>query len=92
MKVHQQFDLDVSALKKAAKESSAVSQKIEELLFSLSKKGYTVLKSSSYVMGIPQSITIIKEATGSIASAITSSIKEDFDSVSERSGMQKVFN
>jgi hypothetical protein len=92
MKVHRQFDLDIRALKSLNRDGSGIPQKIEEFLISLSKKGYTVLNSSSYVMGIPQSITLIKEVTGSIGSAIAMTIKEDFDAVSEKAGVRKMFS
>ena len=64
---------------------------IEELVSNLSKKGYTVLKSSAYHTGIPQIITIVKEFTGPFVSQFTNKIKDDFDAVSKKLGIREMF-
>lgn len=64
---------------------------IEELANNLSKKGYTVLKSSAYYMGIPQSITVVKEFTGPFISKFANKIREDFNETTKTLGIRELF-
>ena len=93
MKVHQQFDLNDRMLHSMRRDGFSIApHKFEEFIALLSRKGYTIIKSSSYVMGIPQSITLIKETTELIAGNIASKIREDFKAVSERTGIGSIFS
>ena len=92
MRLHQQFDINTRNLAVLGRDILAIHPyAIEELITSLSKRGYTVLKSSSYYMGIPQSLTIIKEFTGPFASLFANKIREDFDNVSKKLGIREMF-
>ena len=92
MRIHQQFDLDLSSIRPLGRELLAIPPYVmENLIASLSKKGYTVLKSSAYYMGIPQSITVVKEFTGPFVSRFSSKMKEDFESVSKALKIEKLF-
>lgn len=92
MKVHHQFDLNIGNVKLFGRELLVVPPYvIEELISNLSKKGYTVLKSSAYFMGIPQSITVVKEFTGPFVSHFTNKMRDDFDSVSKKLGINELF-
>ncbi|MBI4452439.1 hypothetical protein HY637_03355 [Candidatus Woesearchaeota archaeon] len=92
MKLHQQFDLNLSMAKPLGRELMTLPPYIiEELITKMSKKGYTVLKSSAYYMGIPQSIIVIKEFTGPFVSHFTSKIRKDFDEASRRLGINELF-
>ena len=92
MRIHQQFDLDIDNIKPLGREFFAIPPYImENLITRLSKKGYTVLISSAYYMGIPQSITVIKKITGTTETKFSSKIKEDFDAVSKGLKIEKLF-
>lgn len=92
MRLHQQFDLNTRNLTLLGRDLLAIPPyAIEELVSNLSKKGYTVLKSSSYYMGIPQSLTIIKEFTGPFVSQFADKIRNDFDNVSKKLGIREMF-
>lgn len=92
MRIHQQFDLDLSRITPLGRELLAIPPYIvENLVRSLSRKGYVVLKSSAYYMGIPQSITVVKEFTGPFVTKFSSKIKEDFDTVSKGLKIEKLF-
>lgn len=92
MKLQQQFDLNLKILNDLGRELLAIPPHlIEELISSLTKKGYVVIKSSAYYMGIPQSITIIKDFTGPFVTQFSSKVKEDFNAVSKVLGIEKLF-
>lgn len=92
MRIHQQFDLDLSSIRPLGRELLAIPPYIvENLIKNLSKRGYTVLKSSAYYMGIPQSITVVKEFTGPFVSKFSSKMKEDFEAVSKSLKIEKLF-
>ena len=90
MKLHQQFDLNLGIANELGNNRITAPQLIEELVISLVQKGYIVLKSASKVMGIPQSITIIKE-TGPAITVFASAIKQDFSEISKRLGVENLF-
>lgn len=92
MKLHQQFELNMGKINQLGKGLlNRPSYAVEDLVTSLSKKGYTVLKSSAYFMGIPQSITIVKDFTGPFVSHFTSKIKDDVDTASKNLGIRELF-
>ena len=92
MKLHHQFDLNMGILNSFGKGRIALPPHIvEDLIAKLSKEGYTVLKSSAYFMGIPQSVTVVKEFTGPFASQFANKIRNDFDSVSRKLGIRELF-
>ena len=92
MRLHHQFDLNVSNVKLFGRELLVIPPYvIEELTTNLSKKGYTVLKSSAYFMGIPQSITVVKEFTGPFVIQFANKIRNDFDNVSKKLGIRELF-
>ena len=93
MRLHHQFDLNISSIKPVGRELLTISPYlIEELVSSLSKKGYQVLKSSAYFMGIPQSITVVKEFTGPFVNQFADKIRDDFESVSRKLGIKELFD
>ncbi len=92
MKLHHQFDLNTESTISLGRERMSIPPyMIEELVKSMTKKGYTVLKSSAYYMGIPQSITVVKEFTGPFVTHFAGKIKKDFDSVSKKIGIGELF-
>lgn len=96
MKLHQQFDLNLKALKpenlndipRAINELPVL---VENLIKDLLKEGYIVIESSARYMGVPKSITIIKDFTGPFVIRFSSKIREDFNSVSKKLGVEKLF-
>ena len=88
MKVHQQFDLNAGGIPQAINEIPVL---VERLIKDLIAKGYIVIESSSRHMGIPQSITVIKDFTGPFVINISSKAKEDFKAVSRALGIEKLF-
>jgi len=92
MKLHHQFDLNNESIVSLGRERMSIPPyMIEELVTSMTKKGYTVLKSSAYYMGIPQSIIVVKEFTGPFVTHFTGKIKKDFDAVSKKLGIGELF-
>ena len=91
MRVYQQFDLDMGLVRKLVKEGLIAPQKIEDLLISLSRKGYTVLKSTANFMGIPRSLTIVKDATASVGSTIATKVRDDFLKIASQLGVERLF-
>jgi len=96
MKLHQQFDLNLKALKpenlndipRAINELPVL---VENLIKDLLKEGYIVIESSARYMGVPKSITIVKDFTGPFVIRFSSKIREDFNSVSKKLGVDKLF-
>ncbi len=92
MKIHQQFDLNVEITKSAGRDLLTIPPYlVEELVTNLTKKGYMVLMSSANFMGIPQSITVIKDFTGPFVSKFSAKISDDFNAVSKRLGIDNLF-
>lgn len=92
MRLHQQFDLKQDVIKPIGRELFEIPPYlIEELVTNLSKKGYTILKSSAHYMGIPGSIIIVKELTGPFVMQFTTKIKDDFRAVSRKLGIEGLF-
>ena len=92
MRLHHQFDLDTENVKRLGRDLFALPPYlIEDLVNSLTKKGYKVLKSSADFMGIPKSITVVREFTGPFVSMFSAKIKEDFDSATRRLGIERLF-
>lgn len=92
MRLYHQFDLNLREIEEMGREFLSIPPYlIEELTKKLTKRGYTVLKSSADFMGLPQSITVIKEFTGPFAILFSKKIKEDFDAVSGKLGIKKLF-
>ena len=93
MRLHRQFDLNLNILKPLGRELFTVPPHIvEQLATKLSEKGYTVLKSSVYFMGIPQSITLAKDFTGPFVNKFSEKIRSDFLAVSKVLGIEKLFD
>jgi len=92
MKLHQEFSLNPNAIKPLGRELFVTPPHlIEELITSMTKKGYRVLKSSIYFMGIPQSITVVKEFSGPFVSHFANKIRDDFEAVSRKLGIKELF-
>lgn len=92
MRLHHQFDLNANNINSMGRDLLTIPPFIiEELISNLSKNGYTVLKSSAYYMGIPKSITVVKEFTGPFVSQFASKIRNDFERVSEKLGIRELF-
>ena len=92
MRLHHQFELNIENRGEGSQIFAIQPSVVEELVTSLTRKGYTVLKSSAHYMGIPQSITVIKEFTGPFTTLFSSKLKEDFDTISAKLGIDKLFN
>ena len=92
MRLHHQFELNIENSGEGSQIFAIQPSAVEELVTSLTRKGYTVLKSSAHYMGIPQSITVIKEFTGPFTTLFSSKVKEDFDEISAKLGIDKLFN
>jgi len=92
MKLHQQFDLNLKTINDLGRELLAVPPHlIEQLVFSLARRGYTVVKSPAYYMGVPQSIIVIKDFTGPFVAHFTAKIRKDFSSASKTLGIERLF-
>lgn len=96
MKLHQQFDLNPKALKPdnfndIPRAINEVPVLVEKLIKDLLEKGYIVIESSARYMGIPKSITIIKDFTGPFVLNFSSKIMEDFKALSRKLGVEKLF-
>ena len=97
MKLHQQFDLNFRVLKiegfnDIPRAVNEVPVLVEKLIKNLIKKGYIVIESSAHHMGVPQSITVIKDFTGPFASLFSSKMKNDFKNVSRTLSIEKLFD
>ena len=92
MKLYHQFDLKNEVLRSLGRELFEVPPYVvEELVKNLSRKGYTILKSSANYMGLPKSITVIKEFTGPFVGQFTAKIKDDFKNISKKLGISELF-
>ena len=96
MKVHQQFDLNPTALKPnnftdLPRAVNEVPILVEKLVKDLLGKGYMVIESSAKFMGIPKSITVVKSFTGPFVTQFSIKTKEDFTAISRRLGLEMLF-
>lgn len=94
MRLHQQFDLNTEVLRNLSgipRKINEFPSLVEKLTKDLIEDGYTVIKSAVYDIGVPRSITIIKEFTGPFATLFSTKIKKDFNSVSKALGIEKLF-
>jgi hypothetical protein len=96
MKIHQQFDLNLKALKPESfndlpRAINGVPLLVEKLTKNLLEQGYIVIESSARYMGIPKTITVIKDFTGPFAIVFSSKINDDFNTLSRKLGMERLF-
>ena len=96
MKLHQQFDLNLKALKPEKiddipKTINELPVLVEKLVKDLLKEGYIVIESSARFMGVPQSITIVKDFTGPFVLNFSSKVIEDFRAFSRKLGVERLF-
>ena len=96
MKLHQQFDLNLKALKPEdftdiPRTLNEIPVLVENLIKDLLEEGYIVIESSARHMGIPQSITVIKDFTGPFVTKFSTKINEDFNDLSKKLGVEKLF-
>ena len=92
MRLHHQFDLNLGTVNVLRRDFFSLPPfVIEELVTTLAKKGYTVIKSSSDYLGIPKSIIVAKEFTGPFVSHFSNKIREDFSTVTGKLGIEKLF-
>ena len=96
MKLHQQFDVNIHSLNvKNFNNISRVINKIpdlvENLIEELLEKGYFVIRDGSNQIGIPKSITLVKDFSGPFVTNFSLKMKEDFNSVSKALGIEKLF-
>lgn len=94
MRLHQQFDLNTEILRNLSSIPEKINEFpsiVEKLTKGMIEGGYTVIKSAAYDMGVPQSITVIKEFTGPFATFFSTKIKKDFNSASKALGIEKLF-
>ncbi len=92
MKLHQQFDLNFGIIRALGRDLMTIPPyMIDKLVTDLTEKGYTVFKSSANFMGIPQSITVIKDFTGPFAARLAAKAKDDFNNISKSLGIENLF-
>ncbi len=96
MKLHQQFDLKKDVLKisnvnNIPKAINEIPILVEKLIKDLLEEGYIVIESSAKHMGVPQSITIVKDFTGPFVTKFSTKIQSDFNAVSRTLGIERLF-
>ena len=96
MKLHQQFDLNIQALKPESfrdipAKVNEIPVLVEKLVNDLLEEGYIVLESSARHMGLPRSITVIKDFTGPFVTRFSTKIKDDFNALSKKIGVGELF-
>lgn len=96
MKLHQQFDLNTNALKlekfnDIPKKINEIPILVEKLIKDLLEEGYIVIESSARHMGIPKTITVIKDFTGPFATIFSTKINNDFNALCKALGIEKLF-
>ncbi len=64
---------------------------VDKLIKDLLERGYIVIESSARHMGIPQSIIVIKDFTGPFVTKFSTKIQNDFNAVSKKLGVEKLF-
>lgn len=93
MKIYQQFDLNFNALKPRdiPRAINKIPLLVESLIKDLLERGYMVIESSAKFMGIPKSITVIKDFTGPFVTQFSIKTKEDFTAISRKLGLERLF-
>ena len=96
MKLHQQFDLNLNALKidnfkDIPKAINEIPFLVEKLIKDLLEEGYIVMESSARYMGIPKSITVVKDLTGPFVTRFSAKVQNDFNALSKTIGIEKLF-
>ena len=96
MKLHQQFDLNFNALKidnfkDIPKALNEIPVLVEKLIKDLLEEGYIVVESSARYMGIPKSITVVKDFTGPFVTKFSAKVQNDFNALSKAVGIEKLF-
>ncbi|MBS3105122.1 hypothetical protein J4234_02600 [Candidatus Woesearchaeota archaeon] len=98
MKLYRQFDLNLNALNVGAfrdinmpKAINEIPALVEKLIKDLLKDGYIVIESSAHHMGIPRSITVVRDFTGPFATKFSAKIQHDFNTLSNRIGVERLF-
>ena len=92
MRLHEEFDINLRTLEGLNKGSLKIYRShVEELVRNLTKKGYCVGKSSLCYLGIPQSISVIKEFTGPFVTHFSMKIKNDFQAISKALRIEELF-
>lgn len=96
MKLHQQFDLNWKTLKigNIGDIPSAMNELpflVEKLIKDLLQEGYIVIESSARFMGVPKSITVIKDFSGPFVARFSAKIQHDFNALSRTLGIEKLF-
>ena len=96
MKLHQQFDLNLNALKiddfnDIPKKINEIPVLVEKLIKDLLEEGYIVIESSARHMGIPKSITVVKDFTGPFVTKFSAKVQNDFNALSKTIGIEKLF-
>ena len=93
MKLYQQFDLNLNALKIGNIPSimNKIPVLVEKLIKDLLEDGYIVVESSAKHMGIPKTITIVKDFTGPFVTKFSAKIQHDFNAISKAMGIEMLF-
>ncbi|MBI2659049.1 hypothetical protein HYX05_03040 [Candidatus Woesearchaeota archaeon] len=93
MKLYQQFDLNLNALKIGSIPNiiNEIPVLVEKLVKDLLEDGYIVIESSARHMGIPRSITVVKDFTGPFVTKFSAKVRNDFDAVSKAIGIERLF-
>ena len=96
MKLHQQFDLNLNALKidnfkEIPKAVNEIPVLVEKLIKDLLEEGYIVIESSASYMGIPKSITVVKDFTGPFVTRFSAKVQNDFNALSKTIGIDRLF-
>ena len=73
------------------KRFNSMPELVERLIKDLVGKGYIVIHSSARYMGIPQSITVIKDFTGPFVTQLSTKIQDDFKALSKQLGIGELF-
>jgi len=93
MKLYQQFDLNLNALKigNIPNIMNEIPVLVEKLIKDLLEDGYIVVESSAKHMGIPKTITIVKDFTGPFVTKFSAKIQHDFNALSKAMGIEMLF-
>lgn len=96
MRLHQQFDLNPNefssgSLSHIPKKISEANALVEKLVKDLLEEGYIIIESSARYMGVPKSITVVKDFTGPFASRFSAKVQHDFNAISKSLGIEKMF-
>lgn len=96
MKLHRQFDLNMDvfglqSINDIPKKINEIPLLVEKLIRDLLEEGYIVIESSARHMGVPKSITVIKNFTGPFVTKFSTKIQDDFSDLSKALGIEKLF-